>query len=108
MAYDEALAARIRGELAALDAVTEKEMFGGLAFLVAGNMCVGVAGDDLIARVGKSGSDAALERPGARPFDMTGRPMAGWVLVAPAGIEGKALGGWVRTCLEFVRTLPPK
>ena len=108
MAYDEALAARVRAELASVARVTEKEMFGGLAFLVHGNMCVGVAGEELMGRVGKDGNDAALARAGARPFDMTGRPMAGWVVVAPEGLEGNALAGWVETCLAFVRTLPPK
>lgn len=108
MAYDETLAARIREALAKVDGVTEKEMFGGLAFLVHGNMCVGVSGEELMGRVGKEGNDAALARPGARPFDMTGRPMAGWVVVAPEGLTGDALVGWVETCLAFVRTLPPK
>jgi TfoX/Sxy family transcriptional regulator of competence genes len=108
MAYDETLAARLRDQLADVDGVTEKEMFGGLAFLVHGNMCVGVSGDELMGRVGKEGNDAALARPGARQFDMTGRPMAGWVIVAPEVLVGDALAGWVETCLAFVRTLPPK
>ena len=108
MAYDVALAARIRDELADVEGVTEKEMFGGLAFLVHGNMCVGVAGEELMGRVGKDGNDAALARPGARVFDMTGRPMAGWVVVSPEGLGGDALAGWVETCLAFVRTLPAK
>ena len=108
MAYDEALAARIRTELSGVEGVSEKEMFGGLAFLVEGNMCVGVSGAELMGRVGKDGHDEALARPGARTFNMTGRPMAGWVVVTPEGIEGEALRSWVKTCLEFVGTLPPK
>lgn len=108
MAYDDTLATRIRAELAGVDGVTEKEMFGGLAFLVHGNMCVGVSGDELMGRVGKDGHDEAVARPGARTFDMTGRPMAGWITVSPDGLGGDELGGWVATCLAFVRTLPPK
>lgn len=106
MAYDEGLAQRLR---ARLDGAVEKKMFGGLAFLVGGNMCVGVHGEELIARVGPDATAAALERPGARLFDMTGRPMSGWVMVAPDGVaDDKALDGWVEDSLAFVRTLPPK
>jgi TfoX/Sxy family transcriptional regulator of competence genes len=89
--------------------VSEKQMFGGLAFLVDGNMCVGVIGEELIARIGLAATDAALERPGSRLFDFSGRPMKGWITVAPDGLEDDdALAGWIDDALGFVRTLPPK
>jgi hypothetical protein len=76
VAYDEALANEVRAALAGVDAVTEKAMFGGLAFLVHGNMAVGISGEELMVRVGPADADAALAEPHTRPFDMTGRPMA--------------------------------
>jgi TfoX/Sxy family transcriptional regulator of competence genes len=109
MAYDHDLANRIREQLAGEDAVTEKEMFGGIAFLLAGNMAVGVTHDDLMVRVGKDESDAALEEPHTRVFDMTGRPMRNWILVAPAGVEtDEQLGHWVERGTSFARSLPAK
>ena len=83
MAYDEALAGRVRDCLSDIE-TTEKKMFGGLAFMTGGHLTVGVYGDGLIARVGAEGIDAAVAEPGVRPFDMTGRPMRGIVVVAPA------------------------
>lgn len=107
MAYDESLAERVRERLH--DAVvTEKKMFGGLAFMEHGNMTVGVLGDDLIARVGPEATDAALARPGTRVFDFTGRPMRGWVVVAGDGLEDDALAGWVEQARGYAATLPPK
>jgi len=108
MAYDEALADRIRDRLADLPGVTDKRMFGGIAFLTNGNMTVGVSGADLMVRVGKENSAKALEQPGARPFDLTGRPMAGWILVDGAFLDDEALTGWIDRAREFVATLPPK
>ena len=109
MAYDEDLAERVREHLAAEDDITEKAMFGGLAFLLRGNMAVGITGDDLMVRVGPDASDEALERPHTRPFDMTGRPMKGWILVAPEGVRGEAeLGEWVAQGVAFARSLPAK
>jgi hypothetical protein len=109
MAYDENLADRVRTQLAGVDGVVEKAMFGGLAFLVAGNMAVGVAGDDLMVRVGPAAGDDALARPHTRVFDMTGRPMRGWILVAPEGVAGdRELAGWVERGVAFARSLPPK
>jgi hypothetical protein len=109
MAYDENLADRVRTQLAGVDGVVEKAMFGGLAFLVAGNMAVGVAGDDLMVRVGPDASNDALARPHTRVFDMTGRPMRGWILVAPEGVAGdRDLAGWVERGVTFARSLPPK
>ncbi|CCK28692.1 hypothetical protein BN159_4313 [Streptomyces davaonensis JCM 4913] len=109
MAYDEGLAERIRERLGADPAVTEKRMFGGVAFLYEGNMAVGVTGDDLMVRVGPDASDAALARPGARVFDMTGRPMRGWVVVDGAAVaEDGTLGAWLDEGRAFAASLPPK
>jgi hypothetical protein len=110
MAYDEDLAHRIRAQLADETAVTEKAMFGGLAFLLDGNMAVGVTNTaELMVRVGPDGTDDALSQSHARLFDMTGRPMKGWILVEPAGFETDTdLGGWVGRGVDFARTLPAK
>ena len=108
MAYDEALAERLRERLRGADGVTEKKMFGGLAFLMHGNMTVGVIGDDLIVRVGPDDTDAALARPGARKFDFTGRPMKGWVVVDGAGLDDDIVQDWINQGFAFVATLPPK
>jgi TfoX/Sxy family transcriptional regulator of competence genes len=109
MASDEGLAQRLRERLAGTGGVAEKRMFGGLSFLLDGNMCVGVIGEELIARVGPDATEAALERPGSRLFDFSGRPMKGWVTVEPGALEDDdALAGWVELGLAFVRTLPPK
>ncbi|MFF4055405.1 TfoX/Sxy family protein [Streptomyces sp. NPDC001668] len=109
MAYDEGLAERVRQHLGADPAVTEKRMFGGIAFLHQGNMAVGVTGDDLMVRVGPDATDTALARPGARLFDMTGRPMRGWVVVAGSAVaEDEALGEWIDEGRAFAASLPPK
>jgi hypothetical protein len=109
MAYDEALAARVRDRLAGEDRLTEKAMFGGLSFLVGGNLSVGIRGEDLMVRVGPEGADAALERPHARRSFMGGREMKGWILVAPDGVTGDAeLDEWVRRGVAYARSLPPK
>ncbi|MFG2387772.1 TfoX/Sxy family protein [Streptomyces lavendulae] len=113
MAYDEGLAQRIRERLGDppgdRPALTEKRMFGGLSFLLRGNMTVGVVGDELIARVGPEAAEAALARPEARPMDFTGRPMRGWVTVGgPALAEDPVLEYWITTALAFAETLPPK
>ncbi|MFI7356205.1 TfoX/Sxy family protein [Streptomyces sp. CC77] len=109
MTYDEGLAQRIREELGERTDLTEKRMFGGLSFLVGGNMTVGVVGDELIARVGPDRAQEALARPEARPMDFTGRPMRGWVTVSgPALAEDLVLRDWVTWSLAFAGTLPPK
>jgi len=109
MAYDEALAGRVRALLAERDDVSERKMFGGIAFMAHGNMCCGVSGEDLMVRLGEDGADAALDELGARPMDFTGRPMKGYAFVGPAGTATDAvLGGWVRRTLAFADTLPPK
>jgi TfoX/Sxy family transcriptional regulator of competence genes len=110
MAYDEDLANRLRELLGDEDAVTEKKMFGGLAFLVHGHMTVAASGQGgLLARVDPADSDAALARPHAAPMEMRGRSMDGWIRVAPEGARTKRdLAPWVRRSLAYVRTLPPK
>ena len=108
MAYDEALAERVRDRMAAMPGVTDKRMFGGLAFLTEGNLTVGVTGDDLLVRVGRDAEEEALARPGARRFDITGRPMAGWVVVDGAMLDDDALLDWLDRARAFVDTLPPK
>ncbi|MFE0251561.1 TfoX/Sxy family protein [Streptomyces sp. NPDC059010] len=109
MAYDEGLAQRIRERLGAETGVSEKKMFGGIAFLMHGNMAVGVSGEDLMVRVGPDGTDAALARPGTRIFDMTGRPMKGWILVAGDSLADDAvLGAWIDEGCAFAAGLPPK
>ncbi len=109
MAYDEGLAQRLRESLAAVPGLSEKKMFGGLAFLVAGNMCVGVIGEDLVARVGPVAYPGAVGETGARAFDFSGRPMAGWVMVGPEGFEeDDQLGAWIERSLGYARSLPPK
>ena len=109
MAYDEGLAERIRQHLGPDPDITEKRMFGGIAFLHRGSMAVGVTGDDLMVRVGPKATDAALARPGARIFDMAGRPMRGWVVVAGSAVaEDEALGEWIDEGYAFAAGLPPK
>lgn len=109
MAYDEGLAERIRDQLGADPEISERRMFGGLAFLCRGNMAVGVTGDDLMVRVGPDATDAALARPGARIFDMTGRPMRGWVVVDGTAVaEDESLAAWVDEGRAFAAGLPPK
>lgn len=108
MAYDLQLSARLQRALKN-HPVAEKKMFGGVAFLLNGNMLVGVHGDNLIARVGPDKYEACLLRPHTKPFDMTGRPMTGWVEVLPMGCaRDEDLEPWVTICLEFVTTLPKK
>jgi TfoX/Sxy family transcriptional regulator of competence genes len=109
MAYDEGLAERIRDHLADHPGITEKRMFGGLAFLHHGNMAVGVTGDDLMVRVGPDATTSALARPGTRLFDMTGRPMRGWIVVAGSALsEDEVLGEWIDEGHAFAASLPPK
>ena len=109
MAYDEALARRIRSALAGDAAVTEKKMFGGIAFLHRGLMFVGVAGTSLMARVGKANYADSLRREHVREMDFTGKPMQGYVFVEVPGVASDAeLRFWIDRCREFVATLPPK
>jgi TfoX/Sxy family transcriptional regulator of competence genes len=110
MAYDEDLAHRLRELLADEDAITEKKMFGGLAFLVHGNMSVSASRTGgLLVRIDPADTDAALERPHVALMEMRGRTMDGWIIVAPAGVKTKReLAAWVTRSLAFVKTLPRK
>ena len=109
MAFDEGLAQRVREILAAQDDVVEKKMFGGLAFMVAGHMCCGVVGEDLMARVGPGQYASALQHPCTREMDFTGKPLKGFVYVGHEGIAADdELTSWVARCLQFVTSLPPR
>jgi len=109
VAYNQRLADRIRGIVGEDPGLTERKMFGGIAFMLNGNMFCGVTRDDLMARVGSERFDEALSQPGARPMDFTGRPMNGMAFVAPEGYAtDDQLRGWVEQTLDFVRSLPPK
>jgi TfoX/Sxy family transcriptional regulator of competence genes len=103
MAYDEKLAARIRQTLSGRSDITERKMFGGVAFLRDGRMCCGVAGPDLVVRVVEAEMATALARPHVRPMDLTGRPLRGFVFVSPGGCRTKAdLKEWLTKGLQFV------
>jgi TfoX/Sxy family transcriptional regulator of competence genes len=109
MAYDEAVAARVREAVAGHANLSERKMFGGLCLMVNGNMFAGVMGEELMLRVGPKRFEELLARPAARPMDFTGRPMNGYVYVAPEGFATpKALSAWLEAALEFVEALPPK
>ena len=110
MAYDEDLANRIRELIGLEDDLTEKRMFGGLAFLIDGNMAVAASGQGgLMVRVDPVDTEALLAKPHARPFEMRGREMRGWLRVDGAGLGDKrALEPWVRRGVAYARSLPPK
>jgi hypothetical protein len=109
MAYDEALAQRVRVLLAAEERLREQKMFGGLVFMLRGNMCCGILGDGLMVRVGPERFEAALAQPHTRIIDFTGRPMTGIVLVTPEGVaDDDALAAWVRQGVAFATSLPAK
>jgi TfoX/Sxy family transcriptional regulator of competence genes len=109
MAYDEALAGRVRERLSDNPEISERRMFGGIAFMLSGNMAVGVSKDDLMVRIDPDEQAEALAQPGVRVFDMSGRPMKGWILVAPeATEEDSGLQRWIEAGLDFAGSLPPK
>ena len=109
MAYDESLAERVRGELAALEGLSERRMFGGLCFMLHGNMALGIEKDRLMVRVGPEAYESALRKPHARPMDMTGRPMRGFVVVPPEGLAtSEILKDWVGQGVDYALRLPPK
>lgn len=109
MAYSEALADDVRARIGGHRGLVEKKMFGGIAFMIDGNMAVGVAGDELMVRVGKDAHDEAVALPGARIFDLSAKPMRGWVVVAPEGIADDVdLDGWIERGLAFAESLPSK
>lgn len=108
MAYDEELADRVRAVLPDSEAVTERQMFGGLAFMLGGHMFCGVVKGALMVRLGPEGAGRALGEPHVRPMDFTGRPMRGMVFIDPAGLHGGALRQWVDAAAGHARGLPPK
>ncbi len=109
MAYDEGLAERIRAVLEDEHGITEKRMFGGIAFLLHGHMFVGIVKNELMVRVGPERHEECLKQAYVRPMDFTGKPMVGYVYVAPAGVEeDRVLDKWVRLAAGFVATLPAK
>jgi TfoX/Sxy family transcriptional regulator of competence genes len=109
MAFSESLAVRIRDILARKQGVEEKKMFGGVGFLLNGNMLVGVWKDSLIVRLGSEDGEDALLEPHVKEFDITGRPMKGWILVDPRGAENDDdLEEWIERASKFVRALPAK
>ncbi len=111
MTYSEAQAARVRKELGRRPGIIEKQMFGGIAFLLGGNMAVGVHGEDLIVRVDPAETEALMREPGAKPFDLSGSrgPPAGWLLVTQSGYQTDvALRTWVKRGVAYASSLPKK
>jgi hypothetical protein len=109
MPYDQTLAARIRKILARRSNISEKKLFGGVGFLLSGNLCVCVWREWLIVRLGPEQADIALREPFVKVFDVTGRAMRGWVMVDPGGLEGDDdVRRWCNAAVTFVRTLPAK
>ena len=109
MAYDEGLAQRIRELVEEQPGFTEKVMFGGIGFMLQGNMACGVIGDEMIVRLGQEQDEAALAKPHTRHFDFTGKPMRGWVMVAADGYEAdEDLAAWVQLGVDYALSLPEK
>lgn len=109
MPYDKSLADRLQSFLKTREGFSQKEMFGGVGFLLNGNMCVGVYKEFLILRLGKEEADRALKQKYVKPFDITGREMSGWVMVEKEGIDSEdSLRSWVEAVARFLQTLPPK
>jgi len=109
MAYDEQLEKRLEKIIVRRKDFRAQKMFGGLGFLMRGNMCFGIWKNSLILRVGKEHAQKALMKKNVRPFDITGRAMKGWVMVEPAGMKSKdALQRWVKQATDFVSQLPRK
>lgn len=109
MAYDEGLAQRVREYFRDRKDIEEKRMFGGLCFMVSGHMCCGIVDDKLMARVGPENYESCLKKNHANEMNFTGRPMRGFIYVAPGGITVDSdLTGWINICMKFVESLPPK
>ena len=108
MGLDEDLAKRMRAVLTGAGAVREVRMFGGLCFMLNGNMVAGTSKRGLMVRVGKEREPDALARPGAKRMEMTGRPMEGYVFVDPPPLDDRSLQDWLALAVAFVKTLPPK
>lgn len=109
MPYDEELETRVKGVVSAWKNTDDKKMFGGICHLMNGNMFCGVYKEFLILRLGEQAAQGALRKPHVRPFDITGRPMKGWVMVASEGFKTEeALKAWLIAAREFVKILPAK
>ena len=109
MAYDETLAKNLHKLIAKRDDFYEQKMFGGIGYLLRGNMCFGIWKDNLILRLGKANVQASLKKKYVIPFDITGRPMKGWVMVTPEGMKSQVtLKRWVNQAIDFVMGLPRK
>jgi TfoX N-terminal domain len=108
VAYDEKLAARVRALLADRADVSERKVFGGPTFTIAGHVCCGVNGDELIVRLDPDREDDALADPHARPMDFTGRPMRGFVTVQPEGLKGAQLNRWLQEAVARAQSLPTR
>ena len=109
MAFDEALAERICRGLARKKGIEEKKMFGGIGFLLNGNLFVGVWKESLVVRLGEEEGEEALKESHVKEFDITGKPMRNWVLVGPEGVQDdEQLAGWIQRAVKFVGALPAK
>lgn len=109
MPYNEELAARVAAQMPEVPGLSEKKMFGGVGYLVDGNMCIGTHRDSIMVRVGLDAYEDCLDQPGARVMDFTGRVMKGWVTVPVDALDEDAtIQFWIDRCLSFVSTLPPK
>jgi TfoX/Sxy family transcriptional regulator of competence genes len=107
--FDERLADNVRKQLKGHTGLVEKNMFGGVAFLINGNMSVGIHKNELIVRLAPEETAAAEKEPGARIFDITGRPMKGWLLIGGAGVkEPASLKKWIRRGVAYASSLPKK
>lgn len=109
MPYNEETADRVRPLMHRRKGFSERKMFGGVGFLLHGHMCCGVWKEFLILRIGAANYEEALRNAFTKEFDITGRPMTGWVMVSPEGIaEDDELKAWIEQAIQFVRTLPAK
>ncbi len=108
MAYNAEIADRVLKVLEGREGLTERKMFGGIAFMLNGNMCCGVTNDDLMVRVGADSLEDALDQPHARPMDFTGRPMKGFVFVDAEAVGDRVLRQWVQRGVTFAESLPAK
>jgi len=109
MAYDEDVAQKVREKMSNIVDVVERKMFGGLAFMVRGNMCCGIVGSELMLRIGSEAYPDALKQTHAREMDFTGKPLKGMIYVAEAGFESDSdLNQWINLALDYVNTLPSK
>ena len=109
MSYNQEFAQRILDVLGPLPGLDSKKMFGGMCYLLNGNMLCGVIDNRMIVRLNKQSHEEAMTRPHTHPFDYTGKAMSGWLTVDEEGCQSEEdLADWVQVCLEYVRTLPPK